>query len=266
MPPQFPASGGAGNAGQAPGGGYDPTKASTGGGTFTGTESDLYGVTDAIAVQQVGTRRKRKSFMGNDLTFGVVKPTLQKDTILNLLKKLAGLGAEDLSALQMSLLRAGYYPKSLKADDLPLGSADDLTMNAYTALLIDTARANMAGQDVTWEDILADRERLHGDDLLNGGNASPFPISDTQGLLATVQEIAKAKRGKPLAPKTAELFASIIQQMQTGAGTATSGAVSQPDVQARAEAFVLQQDPKGVASYTAADYMDAAIQTLGLGG
>lgn len=243
---------------------FKPDKAAAGAGTgtFTGTESDVYGISDAVAVQNVGHKYgPAKTFMGVDITQGKVTG-LKTMTILELLKKLAGMPKAEIEALQDRLLRGGYYPHSIQAADLPLGQADDLTYNAYTALLIQTARANLGGEQVTWEEVLEDQIEARGDTLPKG---APFAISDTQGLIATVQEIARSKRGRPLDTEHAELFAEIMQQMQTGAGTASSGAVSQPDVQARAEAFVLEQDPKGVAAYTAADYMDAAMEVLGLG-
>lgn len=239
------------------------------------TNTGLYGVDEAMFSQRVGAEGSESAYSHvNDpyeresrgVSLGP-RPTFEMPTVGEVLQALAGMPADSLGDLQGKLFKAGLYGRSTKLADVTLGQADELTYDAFTRLLMRTARRNqaVAGDETTWQDLLD--ETIHSNEE-NGIEPGPVvELTDPAALRAVAKETAQRLYGK--APSEGELtrFVGMFHAMQTSSQRTTSGSAVTPNAGAQAEQFLTGAHPGETGTYQAATtYYDAAVHALGLGG
>lgn len=249
---------------------------------------NLYGVDASTASTPVGTSRitspsaHRKPLAGHEdeqRGSGGGKGALSSLSIGEILQSLGGWDKSSLTDLQRQLYNAGYFADSIQPGDIHYGQLDKQTIGAFTDLLTATARANVAGRDVTWQDILNEGSLSDNQKQKAAGNGTQAPVyelANPADLVAVVQKAAQSALGHKLSEGQAAKFADHFITMQKGVEQAKYNAQStnqaatitdQPDPATAADDYVGNLEPQGASSYSALQYFQTLDQMLsGSGG
>jgi hypothetical protein len=155
--------------------------------------------------------------------------------------------------LQLDLFKGGFFQPSVRLEEIQAGTLDDTTLDAYYNLMQWTARYNAAGEDVTTEDVLRERSEK-GLGILReqlakarsgggGGGGNIVSLADPAGLAQALHQVAQQTIGRKATADEQRMFVSMFHAMQSGAQSAESGTVVNPDVQGQAEQMLRQQAP-----------------------
>jgi hypothetical protein len=182
----------------------------------------------------------------------------EKKPISDVYGEFYNMDATQRQGLQTALFAAGFYGTK-KLDSIPFGEADDTSEAALTALLVRTAKMNAAGQDVTWEEVLAN---LSGSDAAKarlaagGGGGSSVSYYDPTYLAQTLDDAAKNVLGRKASVDEQRMFINAFHAAQA----ANTNIQSPP---ASAEAFARQNAPVEAGAHDVSNTFGEFVKLLG---
>lgn len=199
-------------------------------------------------------------------------PTTIKETAKELLADFTARSRDDpdgFNDLQQKLFLAGFYDRSVKMEDIPFGSLDDTSLDAWYRLLQYTARYNEAGQDVTWDEILDERasqllgplREKQAQDRARG--ARTISLADPAGLALALDQVAQNVLGRKATADEQRMYVAAFHSMQSGAQSVEVGTAINPDVQGQAEAMLRQNAPVEARGHDIANTFNNFLSILG---
>lgn len=176
--------------------------------------------------------------------------------------------------LQRRLFLGGYYGAASEAS-IPWGSFTSATQQAWLHLLEATQMAQVAGQDMTPDNVLDAAVTARQANAPAGAPPSPLLIQheDPKAIAAALQQAAQSTLGRDLSDAEVEHFISEYKaaedaygrQRQTAQDATTGQRVdlTAPDLSGEASAFVKAGHSAEAGQQQGADYISALEQMIG---
>lgn len=207
--------------------------------------------------------KRAANFANGDVfpSAGDSKSGLDYTTVDDALKSMYQLPADELKDLQTKLFKGGYYSNATKITDIPLGSPDQSTLEAYYGLLADVGHRNAAGQPVTWEDVLDSQSSAD----VGEKNKAKYQAIDPRDAAAVADQVAQQVFGRKATVDDQRYALSILnaagQQAFTSQQNMTAGTQA-PDPQAALTDAFQQRNPQEAFGYSLTNAMDVLTKMV----
>jgi hypothetical protein len=195
--------------------------------------------------------------------------------IFNEVYNISQTDAGEWEKIQRELYMGGFYGNADLAD-LSFGQPDDMDVKAISTVLSWTARHNAASKaqggrgDTSWRTILGGyAKELIGPRMEQMAKAAQrqrdapkISLADPKGLALAIDDVAKNVLGRKANAEEKRLFISTFHAMQSGAQSAESGTVVNPDAEGQAEAILRERNRAEAGAHDVANTFNDFLQIL----